>query len=83
MTIHVLSIVKEVMKHSHLPIVKLDNEMFRDTVDGKSVITIRTQGISKKGNRCYTLFNDFSDTKDGKEKANLLFKELEAWNPKK
>lgn len=82
MTVLGLAIVKEVMKRSHLPIVKLENKMFGDTIDGAQVITVSTQGVSERGAKSWIRFEDFPDTEEGRKKATELFDELEAWNAK-
>lgn len=75
-----LGMVKEVFKNSHLPVVKLDVEIFEDIVDDESVVTVRVQGVSQRGHKTYVSLADFPNTEKGRKQANTLYLELKAWN---
>lgn len=75
-----LGIVKEIFKHSHLPVVKLDVEMFEDILDTEAVVTVRVQGVSERGHKTYVQFEDFPDTENGRTQATNLYLEMKAWN---
>lgn len=75
-----LGIIKTIFKESHLPVVKLDVQMFEDEVDGEQVITVRVQGVSQRGSKTYIQFEDFPNTDKGHAQANKLYLEMQAWN---
>ncbi len=74
------AVVKHITKNSHLHVVKMEATVLEVyDLEGETIYTVETKGMSQRNHVGYTTYNDFPFTEEGLTDANKLAEELNNW----